>query len=231
MTVVLAVVCSDGVVIGADSQITDSARGLSFPARKLHPLGSHAAWGGSGARGVLNDLRPLLEDSATAILEAPDIGDELQDRVLPVFKKHYEKYIPNVPGEDDGGGVSAYLLAAGYSQDKPWIVEINPNGLIGRYEDVGFHAIGSGAPMAQQAGALLSHFRMIKRSVEYGVVSIVRVLEALDRTSPSVGGPFSVAAIREEGAHHLDEKEIAKALKDAKRLRELEQEALDRLFD
>ncbi|MTK01607.1 proteasome protein [Micromonospora sp. CP22] len=231
MTVVLAVVCSDGVVIGADSQITDSARGLSFPARKLHPLGSHAAWGGSGARGVLNDLRPLLEDSATAILEAPDIGDELQDRVLPVFKKHYEKYIPNVPGEDDGGGVSAYLLAAGYSQDKPWIVEINPNGLIGRYEDVGFHAIGSGAPMAQQAGALLSHFRMIKRSVEYGVVSIVRVLEALDRTSPSVGGPFSVAAIREEGAHHLDEKEIAKALKDAQRLRELEQEALDRLFD
>ncbi|MFI2709376.1 proteasome protein [Micromonospora sp. NPDC018662] len=228
MTVVLAVVCSDGVVIGADSQITESDRGLSFPAQKLHPLGSCAAWGGSGARGVLNDLRPLLQDSATAILEAPDIGDELQERVLPVFKKHYANYIPDVPGEGSGGGVSAYLLAAGYSQGGPWIVEINPNGLIGRYEDVGFHAIGSGAPMAQQAGALLSHFRMTTRAVEYGVV---RVLEALAQTSPSVGGPFSVACIREEGAHHLDEKEIAKALKDCQRWRDLEQEALDRLFD
>ncbi|MBQ1045468.1 MULTISPECIES: proteasome protein [unclassified Micromonospora] len=231
MTVVLAVVCSDGVVIGADSQITESDRGLSFPAQKLHPLGDCAAWGGSGARGVLNDLRPLLQDSATAILEAPDIGDELQERVLPVFKKHYENYIPDVPGEGSGGGVSAYLLAAGYSQGGPWIVEINPNGLIGRYEDVGFHAIGSGAPMAQQAGALLSHFRMTERTVEYGVVGVVRVLEALERTSPSVGRPFSVACIREEGAHHLNEKEIAKALKDAERWRDLEQEALDRLFD
>ncbi|EWM66105.1 MULTISPECIES: proteasome protein [unclassified Micromonospora] len=231
MTVVLAVVCSDGVVIGADSQITESDRGLSFPAQKLHPLGDCAAWGGSGARGVLNDLRPLLQDSATAILEAPDIGGELQERVLPVFKKHYENYIPDVPGEGSGGGVSAYLLAAGFSQGGPWIVEINPNGLIGRYEDVGFHAIGSGAPMAQQAGALLSHFRMTARTVEYGVVGVVRVLEALEQTSPSVGRPFSVACIREEGAHHLDEKEIAKALKDVQRWRDLEQKALDRLFD
>lgn len=231
MTVVLAIVCSDGVVIGADSQITESDRGLSFPAQKLHPLGSCAAWGGSGARGVLNDLRPILQDSATAILEAPDIGDELQERALPVLKKHYENYIPDVPGEGSGGGVAAYLLAAGYSQGGPWIVEINPNGLIGRYEDVGFHAIGSGAPMAQQAGALLSHFRMTKRTVEYGVVGVVRVLEALEQTSPSVGRPFSVASIREEGAHHLDDKEIAKALEDAERWRDLEQEALDRLFD
>jgi proteasome beta subunit len=231
MTVVLAVVCSDGVVIGSDSQITESDRGLSFPAQKLHPMGTCAAWGGSGARGVLNDLKPLLEESAAAILEAPDIGDELQERVLPVFRKHYENYIADVPGEGSGGGVSAYLLAAGVSKGQKWIVEINPNGLIGRYEDVGFHAIGSGAPMAQQAGALLSHFRMTERAVEYGVVGVVRVLDALSLTSPSVGGPFSVAAIKEEGAHHLSDEEIGEAQERAKRWRDLEQKALDTLFD
>ena len=42
--------CADGLVLGADSQITDADRGLSYPARKLHRLGDHAAWGGSGAR-------------------------------------------------------------------------------------------------------------------------------------------------------------------------------------
>ncbi len=31
MTVVVSVVCSDGVVIGADTQITDSDRGMSYP--------------------------------------------------------------------------------------------------------------------------------------------------------------------------------------------------------
>jgi 20S proteasome alpha/beta subunit len=49
MTVVLATVCEDGVVIGSDSQITDKGRGMTYPAEKLHPLGDTAAWGGSGA--------------------------------------------------------------------------------------------------------------------------------------------------------------------------------------
>lgn len=230
MTVVLAVVCSDGVVIGSDSQITESSRGMSFPAQKLHPLGSCAAWGGSGARGVLEDLRPILDGDAPAILEAPNIGDEIQERVVPILKKHYANYIEDVPGQGDGGGVSAYVLAAGVSQGKKWVVEVNPNGLIGRYDDVGFHAIGSGAAMAQQAGALLSHFRMTERSVDHGVVAVVRVLDALAATSPSVGGPIDVARIVEEGAHHLDEKEIARARKDAARWQKGEQEVLDGLF-
>jgi proteasome beta subunit len=231
MTVVLAVVCSDGVVIGSDSQITESSRGMSFPAQKLHPLGECAAWGGSGARGVLEDLRPILDGDAPAILEAPNIGDEIQERVVPILKKHYANYIDEVPGDGDGGGVSAYVLAAGVSQGKKWIVEINPNGLIGRYDDVGFHAIGSGAAMAQQAGALLSHFRMTERSVDHGVVGVVRVLDALATTSPSVGGPISVARIVEEGAHHLSDKEIEKVRKDAERWQQREQEVLDTLFD
>ena len=231
MTVVLAVVCSDGVVIGSDSQITESSRGMSFPAQKLHPLGECAAWGGSGARGVLEDLRPILDNDAASILEAPNIGDEIQERVVPVLKKHYAQYIDDVPGEGDGGGVSAYVLAAGVSQGKRWIVEINPTGLIGRYDDVGFHAIGSGAAMAQQGGALLSHFRMTERTVDHGVVAVVRVLDALAKTSPSVGGPIDIARIVEEGAHHLTEKEIEKARKDAARWRDREQEVLDTLFD
>lgn len=230
MTVVMAVVCKDGVVIGSDSQITESSRGMSFPAQKLHPLGTHAAWGGSGARGVLEDLRPILDGDAAAILEAPNIGDEIQERVVPILKKHYANYIDDVPGEGSGGGVSAYVLAAGVSQGKRWIVEVNPNGLIGRYDDVGFHAIGSGAAMAQQAGALLSHFRMTERSVDHGVLAVVRVLEALSATSPSVGGPLDVARIVDEGAHHLTEKEIARARKDVQRWREREEEVLDTLL-
>ena len=33
MTVVLALRCADGLVLAADSQITDSARGLSYPSQ------------------------------------------------------------------------------------------------------------------------------------------------------------------------------------------------------
>src|SRR5690349_8306349 len=80
MTVVLAMRCADGLVLGADSQITDSDRGLSYPARKLHHLGDHAAWGGSGARAVLTELEGMFDANPTPIVDAADVGHALQDR-------------------------------------------------------------------------------------------------------------------------------------------------------
>jgi proteasome beta subunit len=230
MTCVLALVCQDGVVVGADTQITDSDRGMSYPGQKLQDMGEQAAWGGSGSRAVLGDLEKIFQDQANAICESDDIARALQERTLPVLKHHYDNFIPDVPGEKMAGGPSAYVLAAGWNASGPWIVEINPSGMIGRYEDIGFHAIGSGAPMAQQAGALLSHVDMVDRSVRHGIVGLVRVLDALRVTSPSVGLEIDVCSITDQGAHHLTDQEIAAAREDVERWRALEQKALDELF-
>jgi proteasome beta subunit len=231
VTVVLAVRCADGVVIGADSQITEGDQGMSFPAQKLHEMGDRAAWAGSGARSVLLDLQRTIDSSAGAILEAEDVGHALQERMLPILKHHYDRFIPDVPGEDSESGPSAYLLAAGYdADDDPFIVEVNPQAMVSRYEDVGFHAIGSGAPMAQQASTLLAHFRMVERDVRYGVVGMVRVLDALTVTSPSVGLEIDVSVITPDGAELLDDDAIDKARADVETWAKREQECLDELF-
>lgn len=230
MTIVLALTTADGLVIASDSQITDNDRGMSFPAQKLHDLGGRAAWGGSGARSVLTDIERIFDEDAAAILEADPVTHALQERVIPAMRHHYENFIAEVPGEDSTQSPSAFVLAAGYSASTPWIVEINPNGMVSRYEDVGFHAIGSGAPMAQQAGVLLAHFRMTERSIDHGVVAAVRVLDALRVTSPSVGGPIDVCRVTEEGTDHLDDDEIAGMREHVERWTELEQGVLDSLF-
>jgi len=232
MTVVLALRCADGLVLGADSQITDADRGLSYPARKLHGLGDHAAWGGSGARAVLTELEGMFDANPTPIVEASDPGHALQDAVLPILRRHYANFVAEVPGKAAGGATPAtYVLAAGYSGDEPFIVDVDPHGLIGRYEVVGFHAVGSGSAMAQQAGVLLAQYRMIERSVDHGVVALIRVLDALDRTSPSIGGPMNLCRMTPEGAHHLDEKEVEQARERVRRWVALEQRALDELFE
>jgi proteasome beta subunit len=232
MTVVLALRCADGLVLGADSQITDADRGLSYPARKLHPLGDRAAWGGSGARAVLSELEGMFDKNPGPVVEAVDVGQALQERVLPVLRRHYANFIPEVPGQAKGGATPAtYVLAAGYTaDDEPFVVDIDPHGLIGRYEETGFHAVGSGAAMAQQAAALLAQYRMTDRDVDHGVLAVVRVLDALDRTSPSVGGPMNVCRITPGGARDLDEKEIEQTRERVRRWVELEQRALDELF-
>ncbi len=230
MTVVLCIRCDDGMVMAADSQITDRARGMSYPGRKLHPLGSYGAWGGSGARSVLLDVEKRFAESADLIHAADDVGRALQQHVQPVLKYHYDHYIEQVPGEQNGGGPAAYVLAAGYSGDEPWIVEVNPHAMVSHYEGIGFHAIGSGAPLAHQAGTLLAHFRMTERALKYGVVAAVRVIDALSRTSPSVGGVFDVCRITPEGVEHLDEDEMTKVFVHVRRWTDLEQKVIDNLF-
>ncbi|GAT07577.1 proteasome protein [Mycolicibacterium novocastrense] len=230
MTVVLAIRCADGVAMASDSQITDPERGLSYPAQKLHPLGKHAAWGGSGSRAVLYDLEQIFTNEPDAIVEAPDIGHALQGRVLPVLEHHYKNFIEDVPAGKPGATPATYVLAAGYVNGHPFIVDFDPHGLIGHYEEIGFHAVGSGSPMAQQAHALLAHFEMGERSVDYGVVAALRVLDALDASSPSVGGPMDICRITPDGAQHLDEEAVAEVRRTVRRWTELEQRALDDLF-
>jgi 20S proteasome alpha/beta subunit len=231
MTVVLALRCADGVVLGSDSQITDSARGLSYPAQKLHPFGDTAAWGGSGSRAVLFDLEQLFNSCAPAVLGSENIGHAVQERVVPILRRHYDQFVEQVPGEQHSGATPAtYVLTAGYADGVPFIVDIDPHGLIGRYEEVGFHAVGSGAAMAQQAGALLAHFRMTQRDVDYGVVAVVRILDTLRVTSPSIGGPIDLYRITADRADALSDKEIERVRKQVQRWSDLESKALDELF-
>lgn len=231
MTVVLSVLCADGVVIASDTQVTDSDRGMSFPAQKLHDLGDHAVWGGSGARGLLADVERTFDERGDEILAAGEIGRALQEAVIPIQRHHYEHFIPEVPGERTEGTPSAYVLAAGFSRGEPFIVEINPNGMVSRYEEIGFHAIGSVAAMAEQAGALLAHFRVTDRPVAYGVLVAVRVVQALSITSPKVGLDIDVARITADGPHRLDERELAEAREDVRRWFAAEQRLLDELID
>jgi proteasome beta subunit len=232
MTVVLALRCADGLVMASDSQITDPGRGLSYPAQKLHPMGKRAAWGGSGSRAVLYDLEQIFDAEPDAILESEDVGRALQQRTVPVLRHHYENFIEDVPAAKTGGATPAtYVLAAGYAGERPFIVDIDPHGLIGHYEETGFQAVGSGAAMAQQAYALLAHFRMTERSVDYGVVAALRVLDALDATSPSVGPPMDICRISPDEARHFDPDEVEAVRTRVKRWVELENQALDQLFE
>lgn len=217
--------------MASDSQITDPVRGVSYPAQKLHALGEHAAWGGSGSRAVLFDLAQIFDAEADAIVESPDVGWALQQRVVPVLEQHYSSFISEVPGGKPGATPSTYVLAAGYSDGRPFILDIDPHGLIGHHEETGFQAVGSGSPMAQQAHALLAHFQMGKRSVEHGLVAALRVLDALDASSPSVGGPMDMCRITPDASRHLDENEIAHVREHVARWIDLEQNAMDELFD
>jgi proteasome beta subunit len=231
MTVVLGIRCADGVVLASDSQVTESDRDMSYPDRKLHPLGDTAAWGGSGARSVIHDVREVLAAEADEVLGSQDVGRALQERVVPALRHHYDLFIRDVPGQETSGTPAAYVLAGGYTRGEPFLVKIDPAGLVSRYEDVGFHAIGSGAPMAQQAAALLAHFDLDQRDLAHGVVAAVRVVDTLSVSQPQVGGPLNVYRLTPDGSHLLDEDEVAEVRQVVRRWEQADREAFDAIFE
>jgi len=62
-------------------------------------------------------------------------------------------------------------------------------------------------------------------------VAVVRILDTLGITSPSIGGPKDVYRITAEGATSLSEEDIDRVRKRVARWSELESKALDELFD
>jgi hypothetical protein len=72
---------------------------------------------------------------------------------------------------------------------------------------------------------------LTERSLRFGCAAVLRVLQALDLTSPSVGEPFSLCRIDAEGAHHLGEEEIEEIGDLVRRWEEAEQAVIADIFD
>jgi proteasome beta subunit len=66
--------------------------------------------------------------------------------------------------------------------------------------------------------------------VEYGVLAVVRVLDALKTSQPMVGGPLNIVRITSEGAHHLDDDEVEEVRSHVTRWQEADMETLDSIL-
>ena len=119
---------------------------------------------------MLYDVEQIFNAEADAVVEAKNIGHACRTGAAGAQTSLRELH-PGRAGAGSGRHARHLRLAAGYTGDVPFIVDLDPNGLIGHHEEIGFQAVGSGAPMAQQAHALLAHFRMTERDVDYGVVA------------------------------------------------------------
>ena len=113
--------------MASDSQITDGGR-VELPCAEAAPPRLARRVGRLGSRAVLYDVEQIFNAEADTVVEAKDIGHALQERLLPVFKHHYANFIQDVPGQKSAGTPATYVLAAGYSGDVPFIVDLLQTG-------------------------------------------------------------------------------------------------------
>lgn len=189
MTLILALVCQDGIVMAADSAAS-FLEGIKQPTTKIRQLGNRVLWAASGHEGMTQDIEVALTKGRTPesyMKSAQHCRQQLRRVLQPVYQewKNYQVPIPQAPYHQMQ---TAHLLFVGFWEGKPCIIEVEPNLAIGQLEDYGHAAIGSAA---QFAHARMYPHRRRYPTLGWGKVIAYRTMkEAIDIALYGVAEPI-----------------------------------------
>jgi len=230
MTLILALACSDGIVIAADSQATfrGTTQPLRLPEQKLWQIRDTAVvFGISGQVGMAQTIKQELERIASGVLRGPIRVSRpiLHKHVCDVLREAHERHVPIDPQR--GGSPIADTVIVGYAEGTPWILEISRNGLAEQHEHRGFLALGSGEAFAHFACAAMQHHAVRELGIGAAQVLAQRTIAtAIEVAGFGLGPPVQMWVIDANGARQMGEDEL-EAISDTADLgKEVEREFL-----
>jgi 20S proteasome alpha/beta subunit len=208
MTIVIALACSDGVVMASDSQASEIAAGVRWNVTKVFQLSDSAVWGGTGDGQTITEIDHALQAIRPQVEAGGNLIQLLPAAIHPVLTRRYATFI-QVPGLQMTTPATG-ALACGYDSGRGrWIVEVDPHCISSDYADRGFHAVGSAAGFALLGNALLNHFRPAERPLSQGRLIAYRVINAAIQTSMSgVGGDIQMWYVDGSGVHQVGENDL-----------------------
>ena len=230
MTIVIALSCSDGVVMASDSQAVEMAAGVRWNVQKVFQLSDRAVWGGTGDTQTIGEIDRSLQTFRPQIDGGADLTQVLPLVIRPILARRYANFI-QVPGTQPASPATA-TLACGYDAARGgWIIDVDQNCVSSDYTSRGFHAVGSAAGFALLGGALLGHFRPAERPLDQGRLIAYRVIDAAIQTSMfGVGGDIQMRYVDANGVHEVGEDEMAEIKGNVGGWQEEEGKLLDRIF-
>lgn len=230
MTIVIALSCSDGVVMASDSQAVEMAAGVRWNVQKIFQLSNTAVWGGTGESQTISEIDRALQAVRPQIDGGADLIQLLPIAINPVLRRRYATFI-QAPGTQQTSPATG-SLACGYDPRRGgWIVEVDHHCISSSYADRGFHAVGSAAGFALLGSALLAHFRPAERPLSQGRLIAYRVIDAAIQTSMfGVGGGIQMWYVDTDGVHQVGEGDLAEIKSLVGGWQDEEGKLLDRVF-
>lgn len=231
MTLIIGIVCTDGVVLAADSATTDPDAGTKHATEKIRRIDTTPVlYGGSGDVGLCQKIAYALEGFVPGAA-VKNIRKELRKRVLPELEDAVKNHV-GYPAANVNHPPGAILLFAGVLPNgHPWLLEIERNGADTEYDAImgGFGAIGSGKPWAQ---AVFRSFLRTERELRVGRLLAYRVMkDSIDLACGFVAEPIRIYEIDAHGNVAMaDADEMARLEETLGIWRQAETEALGRIL-
>jgi 20S proteasome alpha/beta subunit len=178
MTLIIALRCSDGLVIAADSAASDFEVGTRQPTKKIKRLREfRVLYGGSGDVGLIQNIEAGLQAfPPNDLQEYRKLRPAIKRLVCGALTESSELHVPYRTRQPFNEQPFALMLFAGYCNDGySWILGTDRDGRECRYdEDLGnFAAIGSGSTFAH---AIFRPYYGIEIDLEIGKPLAYRIL-------------------------------------------------------
>lgn len=213
MTLILALACSEGLVVASDGQATytTSSQPTKLPIKKLYKIGTHIVWGASGDIGLQQKIAHALEKEhhpQSLKKSIKELRPKLVSTVIPILQAAAKNYIDmdkSLPPP------TADILFAGVTDGRPRILEVARNGSDMQHEDQGFYAVGSGDIFARYAHQSLLHLGVKEKALYQCQMVAYRVIDtAIETAAYGLGPPIQMWLIKkEEDARELGSEELA----------------------
>lgn len=231
MTLIVAIGCTDGIVMGADSATTDASSGTKQSSTKIEQIGSlPLLCGGSGDVGLLQNIRENLE----TVRIAPKFKatrQHIKQLVVPELRHAKDLHVPqNLPGGYHIPPIASLLIAC-VQGGLPFILEIEVDGRDTVYDrNLGlFAAIGSGKSLAQ---AIFRPHLNTPRDLNLGKIFAYRILDdAIELAASGLARPIHLYTVDLSGkVEKIENGDLQKLGEGCELWRQLERDALGRFL-
>jgi len=217
MTIIVGIICCDGVVLAADSQETYS-RGVQIKRlgfEKIHPLFENESvrvvMAGSGEGPFISRAAELLEQKlqGSLLLTSPrDIADLAEDALTEINRRYVVERASKLSLANDAVREPSLALMVGIywkgtkSEDFS-IFTIFPDGIAEK--ETGYASLGSGSAYAEY---LLARMYREGLTTEQGCKIAAYVIEQVKEVEPNCGGPTYLTVIHPGGIDKKDREAI-----------------------
>jgi len=211
MTLIVGLVCTNGIVMGAESASIDPLSQTKLTVNKIQRVGQYSIlFAGSGSGGFIQQVTEDLNDlKLSRSAKFRTIRQNIQKACLPALEASKNRIYLSGYGD---GTMRTGLLFGCIHHNKPFLLEIAANGEDMVYDDNygNFWAIGHGATLAQ--AFMRTHLNTV-RDLYKGKILAYRILEDSIRVSDmGLAKPIHLHTINLDGSVNKSGEEELKEL-------------------
>lgn len=211
MTLVIGVLCTDGIVVGADSRATYALPSGEKTVEqdmdsKINIVDDKMVCAFSGSNGMGQDVLDSLTKTWGKIQRRSleNIKSEMTNTIASIVKDYAQRR--NVAamafGSDPESMRSAQFVVGLVSQNRPALLHFNARGDCEEvHRGLSFIAIGSGQPFADPFVSFVKRvawFNGKPETIRQGIVGVLWSIQYVTEVNPGegVGGPESIGVLR-----------------------------------